>query len=69
MTLRPGTFGAVSPSFETAFQGNRTVTTNLLSVVPAALVGVITGVMAAGFTAGPQHSSTFRLHVSTFCRV
>lgn len=49
--LRPGTFGAVSPSFDTAFEVNRKVTTHLLSVFPAAVIGVITGALAAGFTA------------------
>jgi hypothetical protein len=48
--LRPGTFGAVAPSFDTAFEVNRKVTTHLLSVFPAALVGVVTGALAAGFT-------------------
>ena len=49
--LKPGTFGAVSPSFDTAFEVNRKVTTHLLSVFPAAVVGVVTGALAAAFTA------------------
>ena len=42
--MKPGGyFGAVSPSFDTAFQVNRNVSTHLLSVFPASLVGVLCG--------------------------
>ena len=50
--MKPGGyFGAVSPSFDTAFQVNRNVSTHLLSVFPASLVGVLCGALAALFTA------------------
>ena len=41
----------MSPSFDTAFQVNRNVSTHLLSVFPASLVGVLCGALAALFTA------------------
>jgi chloride channel 7 len=50
--MKPGGyFGAVSPSFDTAFQVNRNVSTHLLSIFPASLVGVLCGALAALFTA------------------
>ena len=50
--MKPGGyFGAVSPSFDTAFQVNRNASTHLLSVLPAAIVGALCGAIAAGFTA------------------
>lgn len=45
-----GSFGTVTPDMSTVFQVNRNVSTHLLSVFPAALVGVLTGAFAAGFT-------------------
>ena len=48
--MKPGGyFGAVSPSFDTAFQVNRNASTHLLSVLPAAIVGALCGAIAAGF--------------------
>ena len=49
--MKPGGyFGAVSPSFDTAFQVNRNVSTHLLSLFRP-LVGVLCGALAALFTA------------------
>ena len=45
-----GSFGTVTPDMSTVFQVNRNVSTHLLSVFPAALVGVLAGAFAAGFT-------------------
>ena len=50
--MKPGGyFGAVSPSFDTAFQVTRNASTHLLSVLPAAIVGALCGAIAALFTA------------------
>ena len=45
-----GSFGTVTPEMSTVFQVNRNVSTHLLSVFPAALVGLLAGAFAAGFT-------------------
>jgi chloride channel 7 len=45
-----GSFGTVTPDMSTVFQVNRNVSTHLLSVFPAALVGLLCGAFAAGFT-------------------